>query len=640
MKESLLFDFISHSGTRHRGKTSFPDGQIFFSSTVFRLCYCARLKMDAAHIRNFCIIAHIDHGKTTLSDRLLHRTGTIATRDMEDQLLDAMDLERERGITIKAHPVTMLYKARNGETYELNLIDTPGHVDFAYEVSRSLSACEGALLIIDAAQGVEAQTVANMHLAMKQNLTIIPVINKIDLPHANIAQTKQQLEDILTIESSLAIPASAKEGIGIEEILEAIVARIPPPKATGQGSLQALAFDSFFDTYKGVVTHVRVFNGELKAGMHVKLLHSGKNVEVKEVGSFNPKPYTRDKLEVGETGYFTANIKTAQEVKMGDTITDARNPAPVLPGFKEIHPMVFSGIYPISTEDYEHLKSSMGKLQLNDSAFAYQSETSIALGFGFRCGFLGLLHMEIVQERLRREYDMDIIATYPSVVYKVTMTDGTEKEVDNPAFLPEVTFIAKIEEPMVKAFVICPNENIGDMMALISEKRGTVDHTETLDAKRVMLTSLIPLNEILIDFHDRIKSLTRGYGSMDYEQAGYLESDMVKLDMLVNTEPMDAFSCIVHRTKAEGRGRVLAEKLKEVIPRQQFAVKIQAAIGGKIIASETVSAFRKDVTAKCYGGDVSRKRKLLEKQKEGKKRMKSIGNVHIPQEAFIEVLKA
>jgi GTP-binding protein LepA len=596
--------------------------------------------MDAAHIRNFSIIAHIDHGKTTLSDRLLHRTGTISDRDMEEQLLDAMDLERERGITIKAHPVTMLYKARNGETYELNLIDTPGHVDFAYEVSRSLSACEGALLIVDAAQGVEAQTVANMHLAMKQNLEIIPVINKIDLPHADVAQTMQQLEDILTIDSALAIPASAKQGIGIDEILEAIVERIPPPKPTGQGSLQALAFDSLFDTYKGVITHVRVFNGELKAGQQVKLLHSGKNVEVKEVGSFNPKPYVREKLEVGETGYFTANIKTAQEVKMGDTITDARNPSPVLPGFKEIHPMVFSGIYPINTADYEHLKMAMGKLQLNDSAFAYSAETSVALGFGFRCGFLGLLHMEIVQERLRREYDMDIIATYPSVVYHVTMTDGTFKEVDNPAFLPEVTFIEKIEEPMVKAFVICPNESIGDMMALISEKRGSVDHTETLDSKRVMLTSLVPLNEILIDFHDRIKSMTRGYGSMDYEQAGYLESDMVKLDMLVNGEPMDAFSCIVHRTKAEGRGRTLAEKLKEVIPRQQFQVKIQAAIGGKIVASETVSAFRKDVTAKCYGGDVSRKRKLLEKQKEGKKRMKSIGNVNIPQEAFIEVLKA
>ncbi len=596
--------------------------------------------MDAAHIRNFSIIAHIDHGKTTLSDRLLHRTGTIATRDMEDQLLDAMDLERERGITIKAHPVTMNYKAKNGEVYELNLIDTPGHVDFAYEVSRSLSACEGALLVIDAAQGVEAQTVANYHLAAKQNLTIIPVINKIDLGHADVPQAKRQLEDVLAIPSEWAIPCSAKQGIGIEEILEAIIARVPPPKPTGQPTLQALAFDSYFDTYKGVVTHVRVFNGELKPGQHVKLLHSGKNVEVKEVGSFNPKPYIREKLEVGETGYFTANIKSASEVKMGDTITDARVPSAVLPGFKEIHPMVFSGIYPINTADYEQLKAAMAKLKLNDSAFVYSSETSVALGFGFRCGFLGLLHLEIVQERLRREYDMDIIATYPSVVYKVYLSDGTMKEVDNPTFMPEVTHINKIEEPMVKAFVICPNENIGDMMALIAEKRGNVDHTETLDSRRVMLTSLIPLNEILIDFHDRIKSITRGFGSMDYEPDDYLESDMVKLDMLVNTEAMDAFSCIVHRTKAEGRGRALAEKLKEVIPRQQFQIKIQAAIGGKIVASETISAFRKDVTAKCYGGDISRKRKLLEKQKEGKKRMKSIGNVNIPQEAFIEVLKA
>jgi GTP-binding protein LepA len=596
--------------------------------------------MDAAHIRNFSIIAHIDHGKTTLSDRLLHMTGTIATRDMSDQLLDAMDLERERGITIKAHPVTMLYKAKNGETYELNLIDTPGHVDFSYEVSRSLSACEGALLIIDAAQGVEAQTVANVHLAMKQNLLIIPVINKIDLPHADVAQAKVQLEDILAIPAETAVLASAKMGVGIEDILEAVVARIPPPKPTGAPSLQALGFDSYFDTYKGVVTHVRVFNGELKAGQMVKLLHSGKTVEVKEVGSFNPKPYTRDKLELGETGYFTANIKSPKEVKMGDTITDSRNPSEVLPGFKEIHPMVFSGIYPINTADYEHLKASMGKLQLNDSAFVYSSETSVALGFGFRCGFLGLLHLEIVQERLRREYNMDIIATYPSVIYRVTMNDGTMKTIDNPVFMPDPSHIAKIEEPMVKAFVICPNESIGDMMALISEKRGALDHTETLDARRVMLTSRLPLNEILIDFHDRIKSMTRGFGSMDYEFDGEMESDMVKLDMLVNTEPMDAFSCIVHRTKAEGRGRTLAEKLKEVIPRQQFQVKIQAAIGGKIVASEIISAFRKDVTAKCYGGDVSRKRKLLEKQKEGKKRMKSIGNVDIPQEAFIAVLKS
>jgi GTP-binding protein LepA len=559
---------------------------------------------------------------------------------MEEQVLDSMDLEKERGITIKAHPVTMLYKAKNGETYELNLIDTPGHVDFSYEVSRSLSACEGALLIVDAAQGVEAQTVANMHLAMKQELTIIPVINKIDLPHADVALAKRQLEDILAIAGDSAILASAKEGIGIDEILEAIIERIPAPKPTGAPSVQALGFDSYFDTYKGVVTHVRVFNGELKAGMQVKLLHSGKNVEVKEVGSFNPKPYIREKLEVGETGYMTANIKSPMEVKMGDTITDARHPSPVLPGFKEIHPMVFSGIYPINTADYEHLKANLGKLQLNDSAFVYQAETSVALGFGFRCGFLGLLHLEIVQERLRREYGMDIIATYPSVIYKVTLTDGTCKQVDNPAYLPETTYIAKIEEPMVKAFVICPNEYIGDMMALISEKRGAVDHTETLDTRRVMLTSLLPLNEILIDFHDRIKSITRGYGSMDYDHADYRESDMAKLDMLVNGEAVDAFSCIVHRDKAESRGRALAAKLKEVIPRQQYAVAIQAAIGGKVVARETVGALRKDVTAKCYGGDITRKRKLLEKQKEGKKRMKSFGSVNIPQEAFIEVLKA
>ncbi len=596
--------------------------------------------MDIDHIRNFSIIAHIDHGKTTLSDRLLQTTGTVALREMEEQLLDSMDLERERGITIKAHPVTMHYTAKNGEVYELNLIDTPGHVDFSYEVSRSLSACEGALLLVDAAQGVEAQTVANMHLALKQNLTIIPVINKIDLPHADVAMAKQQLEDILAIPADTAILASAKEGIGIVDILEAIIERVPPPKSTGAPSLQALCFDSFYDTYKGVVTHVRICNGELKPGMLVKLLHTGKSYEVKEVGSFNPKAYRRDKLTTGETGYMTANIKTPKEVKMGDTITESRQPSPVLPGFKEIQPLVFSGIYPINTADYEQLKASMEKLQLNDSAFVYQTESSVALGFGFRCGFLGLLHMEIVQERLRREYNMDIIATYPSVVYKVTLTDGTLKEVDNPAFMPDATYIAKVEEPMVKAFIICPNEYIGDMMALVSEKRGNLDHTETLDSRRVMLTNLMPLNEILIDFHDRIKSITRGFGSMDYEHAGYQESDMVKLDMLVNTEPMDAFSSIVHRDKAESRGRILAAKLKEVIPRQQFGVAIQAAIGGKIVARESIGAFRKDVTAKCYGGDISRKRKLLEKQKEGKKRMKSVGNVNIPQEAFIQVLKA
>ena len=584
--------------------------------------------MDAEHIRNFSII-----------DRLLQATGTVENRQLTEQHLDAMDLEKERGITIKAHPVTMYYRAKNGERYELNLIDTPGHVDFAYEVSRSLSACEGALLIVDAAQGVEAQTVANVHLATKQGLQIIPVINKIDLPHADIPMARQQLEDILAIPGDEAILASAKEGIGIIEILEAVVHRLSPPKPTGAKSFQALIFDSYFDTYKGVVILVRVTNGELRPGMNVKLLYSGKTVEIKEVGSFNPKPYTRDKLEVGETGYITANIKTPREVKVGDTITDPRNPSEELPGFQEIHPMVFSGIYPINTADYEGLKVAIAKLQLNDSALTFQTESSAALGFGFRCGFLGLLHMEIVQERLRREFDMDIIATYPSVVYQMQMTDGTMKEVDNPAFMPDPAHIESILEPIVKAFVITPGENIGDMMSLISEKRGSILTTETLDTRRVMLTCRIPMNEILIDFHDRIKSITRGYGSMDYEPAGLVVSEMVKLDMLVNNEVMEAFSSLVHKTKAESRGRALAAKLKEVIPRQQFVVAIQAAIGGKIVARETVSAIRKDVTAKCYGGDISRKRKLLEKQKEGKKRMKSIGSVEIPQEAFVEVLK-
>ena len=595
--------------------------------------------MDIQHIRNFCIIAHIDHGKTTLSDRLLFRTGIITEREYQDQFLDSMDLEKERGITIKAHPVTMYYKAKNGETYELNLIDTPGHVDFSYEVSRSLSACEGALLVVDASQGVEAQTVANVHLAVRQNLTIVPVINKIDLPHANVEQTKRQLEEILAIPGEEAILASAKEGIGIDEILEAVVHRLPPPKPTADGKLQGLVFDSYFDTFKGVVIHIRVFDGVIKPGMHIKLLHSGKVVEVKEVGSFNPKPYVREKLEAGETGYITGNIKSPLEIKIGDTITESKNSAPALPGFKEIKPMVFSGIYPINNADYEHLKINLAKLQLNDSAFVYQPETSVALGFGFRCGFLGLLHLEIVQERLRREFNMDIIATYPSVVYKVTMTDGTVKEVDNPALMPEPNFIQKIEEPIVRAFIICPNENIGDMLTIITEKRGHVENTKTLDVRRVMLTSILPLNEILIDFHDRIKSVTHGYGSMDYEYAGYQESDMVKLELLVNGEPVDAFSCIVHRDKAESRGRALAAKLKDVIPRQQFQIAIQAAVGSRIIARETIRALRKDVLAKCYGGDITRKRKLLEKQKEGKKRMKSIGSVDIPQEAFVEVLK-
>lgn len=596
--------------------------------------------MDPTHIRNFSIIAHIDHGKTTLSDRLLQSTHTVSQREMEDQLLDSMDLERERGITIKSHPVTMQYQAQDGETYELNLIDTPGHVDFSYEVSRSLSACEGALLIIDAAQGVEAQTVANVHLAMKQDLEILPVINKIDLPHADLESAVTQIEDILTIPGDEALPCSAKEGIGIEEILEAIVQRVPPPKPTANGKLQALGYDSVYDPYKGVIIHVRVFDGELKPGTQVRLHHSQKTVEIKEVGSFNPKPYTRDRLGPGETGYITGNIRSPRDVKMGDTILDTRDPADPLPGFQEVRPMVYSGIYPINSADYEHLKNNLAKLQLNDPAFVYQQESSTALGFGFRCGFLGLLHLEIIQERLRREYDMDIIATYPNVIYRVVQTDGTELDIDNPVHMPDPSIIDWVEEPIVRTFIMCPNENIGDMMNLVSEKRGVVEHTESLDGTRVMLEGTVPMNEILVDFHDRIKSLTRGFGSMDYEPSGYQQSKMVKLDMLVNGDPVDAFSCIVHFDKAEQRGRGLAAKLKEVIPRQQFKVAIQAAIGGRIVARETVGAMRKDVTAKCYGGDISRKRKLLEKQKEGKKRMKSIGSVNIPQDAFIKVLKA
>ncbi len=590
--------------------------------------------------RNFCIIAHIDHGKTTLSDRLLESTRTISQREKQDQLLDSMDLERERGITIKAHPVTMSYTSADGQDYKLNLLDTPGHVDFAYEVSRSLAACEGALLIVDAAQGVEAQTVANVHLALKQNLAIIPVINKIDLPNADIPTVKKQLEDILAIPAEEAILASAKAGLGITEILEAIVQRIPPPSGD-DGILRTLVFDSVFDTYRGVVAYMRSFSGTMKAGHSVKLMSTGRAYEVREVGVFTPKMSPVPELKAGDVGYFIANIKTTAEIKIGDTLTDVQRPAAEpLPGFQEIHPMVFSGIYPINTADFEHLKGAMQKLQINDAAFVFQPETSVALGFGFRCGFLGLLHMEIIQERLRREYNMDIIATYPSVVYQVLKTNGELLEVDNPAHLPDPSVIEEIREPMVRCYVLVPNENIGDLMQLILDKRGTVDHTESLDSRRVMLNAEIPLNEILVDFNDKIKSITRGYGSMDYEQAGYRASRLVKLDMLVNGEPVDAFSSIVHRDKAESRGRLLAAKLRDVIPKQLFQVAIQAAIGGKIIARESVSAMRKNVTAKCYGGDITRKRKLLEKQKEGKKRMKSIGRVNIPQEAFIEVLKA
>ena len=599
--------------------------------------------MAIENTRNFCIIAHIDHGKTTLSDRLLEATGTIQKRESQEQLLDAMDLERERGITIKAHPIAMEYTAKNGTHYKLNLSDTPGHVDFSYEVSRSLAACEGALLIIDAAQGVEAQTVANVHLAEKQGLKLIPVINKIDLPNADVEMAKKQLEDILAIPADEAILASAKAGIGIEEILEAVVARIPHPSGKSENRLQALTFDSHFDAYRGVVIYTRVFEGSIKAGDPVKLMSTNANYEVKEVGVFKPqqpKFFAREKLLAGDIGYVIANIKTSAEVKVGDTLTSARQPAEKpLPGFQLVQPMVFSGIYPINTADFERLKAAIAKLQLNDAAFQFMAESSIALGFGFRCGFLGLLHMEIILERLRREFDMDIIATYPSVIYEVEHTNGEVLRIDNPDQLPDPSVIEEIREPMVRCFVMIPNEYISPVMQLIMEKRGEVSHTESIDTKRVMLRTEVPLNEILVDFVDKLKSITRGYGSMDYEQAGYKPAKLVKLEMLVNNEPVDAFSCIVHREKAESRGRALASKLKEVIPQQLYQVAIQAAIGGKIIARESVSALRKNVTAKCYGGDISRKRKLLEKQKEGKKRMKAVGSVNIPQEAFIQVLR-
>ena len=590
--------------------------------------------------RNFSIIAHIDHGKTTLSDRLLDATNTIAERDKQDQLLDAMDLEREKGITIKSHPVAMKYLARDGKIYNLNLLDTPGHVDFSYEVSRSLAACEGAVLLVDAAQGVEAQTVANLHLATEQNLFIVPVINKIDLPGADIPRIKKQLEDILCIPAEEAVLASGKMGIGIEDILEAVIARIPAPTENPDKLLRCSVFDSIYDTYRGVVSYVRVFSGSLKRGTRIKLFHTDKTYEVKEVGVFTPKMSPRDSITAGDVGYIIANMKSASEVKIGDTITDHVHPCPEpLAGFKEIQPMVFSGIYPVDSSDFENLKLAVGKLQINDAAFTYQAESSAALGFGFRCGFLGLLHMEIIQERLRREFNMDVISTYPSVIYQITKTDGTEVHIDNPTLLPEPQLIQEIREPMVRIFIMVPSEYIGDMMQLVLEKRGQVDNTETIDDVRVMLTCVLPLSEILVDFNDKLKSMTRGYGSMDYEHAGYQSAKLVKMDMLIAGDPIDAFSCIVHRDKAEFRGRELAAKLKEVIPRQLFVVAIQAAIGGKIIARESISAMGKNVTAKCYGGDISRKRKLLEKQKEGKKKMKAIGRVNIPQDAFIKVLK-
>ncbi|MDD3118307.1 MAG: translation elongation factor 4 [Victivallales bacterium] len=591
-------------------------------------------------IRNFSIIAHIDHGKSTLADRLLEFTHTISQREQQDQLLDGMDLERERGITIKCHPVRMAYAAPDGRQYELNLIDTPGHVDFSYEVSRSLAACEGALLLIDATQGVQAQTVANVNLAFKQHLKVIPVINKIDLPAADLELCYEQMEEILAIPREEALLVSAKDGTGIPAVLEAIVARIPSPSLSDIDGTGALIFDSNYDSFRGVVTYIRMVKGVVSRGTRVRMLSTGLESEVKEVGYFTPKMTPCEQLTAGEVGYIIPNIKTPSDSKMGDTITDVKNPCSrPLPGFQHVRPMVFSGIYPIDTADYDQLKFSMTKLQLNDAAFVFQPETSAALGFGFRCGFLGLLHMEIIQERLRREYNMDIIATYPSVIYHVYLKNGEMVEVDNPVHLPDASEIDRIEEPLITAHIMLPNAYIGDAMNLIMNKRGVCTMTNSVDGAHVVLTAELPMHEILIDFHDKLKSITRGYGSMDYEPAGYRADKLVKLDILVNGEPVDAFSSIVHTDHAYARGKDMAAKLKEVIPPHMFQVAIQAAVGGKIVARETVRQLRKNVLAKCYGGDITRKRKLLEKQKEGKKRMKQVGAVDIPQEAFVAVLK-
>ena len=559
---------------------------------------------------------------------------------MRAQLLDSMDLERERGITIKSHPVSMLY-TRGDEDYLLNLIDTPGHVDFAYEVSRSLAACEGALLLVDASQGVEAQTVANAQLAKSQGLTIIPVINKVDLPSANPDLVKKQIEEVLSIPSTDAILASGKSGIGVEAIIDAILERIAEPRWSDHAATRVLIFDSVFNDFKGVICYVRVFSGTLKPGDTVFLMNEQLRAEVKEVGRFSPNMHPEKQISAGQVGYVVTNIRDVVKIKLGDTITSATNPAQeMLPGYREVRSMVFSGLYPLSTSDYEKLKTSLSKLQLNDAAFTFQAESSVALGFGFRCGFLGLLHMEIVQERIRREYDLDIISTYPSVIYRVQTAQGTQIEVDNPIDMPEPSQIVDIQEPTICATLHTPTQFIGDLLALITEKRGVCEHTETLDETRLMLLCTLPLNEILVDFNDRLKSITRGYGSMDYEMSEYVSADLTKLDLLINGESIDAFSSIVHRSKAETQGRALCKKLKEILPKQLFKVAIQAAVGSNIIARETISAMRKDVTAKCYGGDITRKRKLLEKQKEGKKRMKQIGKVSIPQEAFIKILKS
>jgi GTP-binding protein LepA len=596
--------------------------------------------MDQRFIRNFSVIAHIDHGKSTLADRFLELTGALQPREMEAQVLDSMDLERERGITIKAHAVRLTYKADDGETYILNLIDTPGHVDFSYEVTRSLAACEGALLLVDASQGVEAQTLANAYLAVDNNLEIIPVINKIDLPGAQPDEAKRQIEDIVGLDASGAILASAKEGVGVKDILEAIVQRLPPPLGRPDAPLKALIFDSWYDPYRGVIILTRVIDGVLKPGQKIRFMANGQEYNVEQVGVFSPKPLPVDALGVGEVGFIFAGIKTVSDAKIGDTITEAGRPtSEPFPGFKEMKPMVFAGLYPVEGSEYPELRDALEKLRLNDASFFFEPETSAALGFGFRCGFLGLLHMEIIQERLEREFDMDLVTTAPGVLYRVTTTDGDVQEIDSPAKLPDPGRIEQIEEPVITAMILTPSTHVGGILELCQEKRGVQKGLEYLSSDRVLVTYELPFNEVVLDFYDRLKTISRGYASLDYHVTGYWASPLVKLDILVNEEPVDALSTIVHRDTAYARGRALAAKMRELIPRQMFEVAIQAAVGSRIIARETVKALRKNVLAKCYGGDITRKRKLLEKQKEGKKRMKRVGRVEIPQEAFLAVLK-
>lgn len=596
--------------------------------------------MQTKNIRNFSIIAHIDHGKSTIADRLIEYTGTLSKREMEAQVLDQMDLERERGITIKAQAVRLDYVGKDGEMYQINLIDTPGHVDFTYEVSRSLAACEGAILVVDAAQGIEAQTLANVYLALENDLEIIPVINKIDLPSAEPEKVKQEIEDVIGLDTSDAVLASAKVGIGIEEILDAIVAKVPAPTGSTTAPLSALIFDSHFDAYKGVIAYVRVMDGAIKPGMRLKMIATNKEFEVTEVGCFRPALTNVQELGTGQVGFVAGSIKNVKDVRVGDTITDATRPvAKALPGYRGINPMVYCGLYPVDSSDYDNLKDALEKLQLNDASLLFEPETSIALGFGYRCGFLGLLHMDVIQERLEREYNLSLITTAPSVIYHVYKTNGEMIKIDNPSHLPPVTEIERIDEPYVRATVIVPNDYVGAVMELSQEKRGEFKDMKYLDVNRVMVTYHIPLSEIIYDYFDRLKSSTRGYASLDYEITDYQTSKLVKLDILLNGDAVDALSVIVHKDKAAQRGRQLAEKLKGIIPQQMFEIPIQAAVGNKVIARETVRAMRKDVLAKCYGGDISRKRKLLEKQKEGKKRMKSVGNVEIPQEAFMAILK-